>query len=489
MKLLKCTLITGILITFFVNHFSNNSAFATPLKPLNSLFDTIPELPKGYVPDIYDHLIEDRLQCLQQTIPFPYHPSVGKFVKRYLVKDREQTRIFLSRKSRYFPIFEAALKRHNMPDEIKYLSIVESALQTRVQSWAAAMGLWQFVPATGKEYGLYQDFYIDERMDPYEATEAACRYLKMLHGMFGDWHLALAAYNCGQGRVMQAVRRAGGGTKSFWEVYNYLPGETRAYVPMFIAMNYVMNYYDDHFLPEPDKFLAHIPSDTVTINGNLVSLDEFAKQISVPLETMQELNPHLKKNMVPQYMKNYQIRVPVEKKSYILENKPAILLASLKKGYRPLPFIAATPHMTAAQKIKGKKKITHNVVANESLGGIALKYKSNMADIQLWNKMPTVMVYPNQKIIIYVTPTKEEIEAEKNAKLAQNSTNQANSKVNPTVFASPMPTSIKFHIVQQGDTLWDISRKYQGLSVDKIKQLNPDLKGTNLVAGQKIRVD
>ncbi len=487
MKLLKYALIVGALISPFFTGFTNNNALAIPLKPFNALFDTIPELPKGYVPDVYDHLIEDRLQCLQQTIPFPYHPSVKKFVNRYLVKDREQTRIFLSRKSRYFPIFEAALKRHNMPDEIKYLSIVESALQTRVQSWAAAMGLWQFVPATGKEYGLYQDFYIDERMDPYEATEAACRYLKMLHGMFGDWHLALAAYNCGQGRVMQAVRRAGGGTKSFWEVYNFLPGETRAYVPMFIAMNYVMNYYDDHFLPEPEKFLAHIPSDTVTISGNLVSLDEFAKQISVSLETMQELNPHLKKNMVPQYMKNYQIRVPAEKKSYVLENKPAILLASLKKGYRPLPFIAAIPQMTLAQKIKGKKKITHNVVYNESLGGIALKYKTNIADIQLWNKMPKAMVYPNQKLTVYVTPTKEEIEAEKVAKLAQNT--KSTAKTGAMVLTSAMPQSIKFHIVQKGDTLWDISRKYQGLSVDKIKQLNPDLKGDNLVMGQKIRVD
>ncbi len=485
MNLLKYALVTGAFISFFLSNFGNNNVLATPLRRLS---DTIPELPKGYIPDVYDHLIEDRLQCLQQTIPFPYHPSIGKFVKRYLVKDREQTRIFLSRKARYFPIFEEALKRHNMPDEIKYLSIVESALQTRVQSWAAAMGLWQFVPATGKEYGLYQDFYIDERLDPYEATEAACKYLKMLYGMFGDWHLALAAYNCGQGRVMQAVRRAGGGDKSFWDVYNYLPGETRAYVPMFIAMNYVMNYYDDHFLPEPIKFLEYIPSDTVSISGNLVSLDEFAKQISVPLETMQDLNPHLKKNMVPQYMKNYQIRIPAEKKNYVLENKTTILLASLKKGYRPLPFVAAVPQMTLAQKIKGKKKITHNVIPNESLGGIALKYKTSIPDIQLWNKMPTVMVYPNQKLTIYVTPTKEEIEAEKHALASAQSTKKI-TKNEPMMVSSQMPTSVKFHIVQKGDTLWDISKKYQGLSVDKIKKLNPDLKGDNLVAGQRIRVD
>ena len=142
--------------------------------------------------------------------------------------------------------------------------------------------------------------------------------------------------------------------------------------------------------------------------------------------------------------------------------------------------------MTSAQKIKGKKKITHNVIANESLGGIALKYKINAADIQIWNKMPTVMVYPNQKLTVYVTPTKEEIEAEKAARLAQNT---KNTKPGTTLLASAMTPSIKFHIVQKGDTLWDISRKYQGLSVDKIKQLNPDLKGDNLVLGQKLRVD
>jgi len=465
---------------------------------------------KSYVPAIHDELIMERLKCLEKSVPLTYHNSVRKQIERFMVKQRGQMQYYLMRKDRYFPIFEEVLAKYGLPDELKYLSVVESALIPKAQSWASAVGLWQFMPFTGREYGLAQDFYVDERIDPYKSTEAAAKFLKFLYQRFGDWHLALAAYNSGPGRVDQAIKRSGG-KRTFWEIYPYLPNETKAYVPIFIAVTYVFNYHHEHYTDMPKEVYTHIPSDTVQVN-QYVNLKELAKQLDVDFEVIQILNPHLKKNLVPKHYKNYSIRLPKEKMEYFSMNRDSIMNEVKKGTYQQIPYPTLKTDAMMAASTKGKKKVTHTVQQGDYLAGIAKNYNVSQTDVIAWNKLRTKNVYASQRLVLWVEEPKEEKTEptkqtdEQNVAKNEKEENKART-VEPTNGKTPIKTVSNpsqnqiasvatkakvnnplFYTVRQGDTLWNISQKYQGLSIDKIRQLNPSLKGNNLVAGQKIRV-
>ncbi|GAB4398365.1 MAG: lytic transglycosylase domain-containing protein [Microscillaceae bacterium] len=370
---------------------------------LDSLYSS---LLKGYVPTLHPAMVRDRLTCMKSQIQMTYHEDVMGWIKFYTVKNRDYTQRILERSTFYFPIFEEALARHGMPDELKYLSIVESALRPEAESWAAAAGLWQFIPSTGKEYGLEQDWFIDERMDIYKSTDAACRYLKFLYKYHGDWQLALAAYNCGPGRVNWAVKQAGGKDANFWKIYNFLPRETRSYVPAFIAASYAMKYADEHFIQakNPQTF---IPSDTILVS-QFLNLEEFARQIEVPVEQMQMLNPHLRKKAIPAYKQNYPLRYPAAKRELVQANRVAILQACNRASLREMPYTAGKTDLSSTTE--GKKALTHTVKAGESINYIALQYKVAGSSIRVWNRLASDLIYPNQKLTIWVkteeSPTK-----------------------------------------------------------------------------------
>jgi len=205
-------------------------------------FDLNSNVDFDYIPGFLDYdLVEDRLSCMEKAIPLNYNSRVYAFVNYFAIKDREYTRMVIKRATYYFPMFEKYLKKYGLPDELKYLSIIESGLNPNAVSRVGAVGLWQFMPYTGRSYKLHQDWYLDERRDPIKATEAAFKYMKQLYKMFGDWELVMAAYNSGPGNVRKAIRRSGY-KKKFWEIYRYLPRETRSYVPQWVAIYYVMNY-------------------------------------------------------------------------------------------------------------------------------------------------------------------------------------------------------------------------------------------------------
>ncbi|MFQ3576684.1 MAG: lytic transglycosylase domain-containing protein, partial [Cytophagales bacterium] len=203
-----------------------------------------------FVPEVTEELIRDRMSCAQGEIKLLYNPKINSFIDFFVRRRREYSILMLQRKTLYFPIFEEILKKYGMPDELKYLAVVESGLKPTALSPSNALGLWQFIPSTGRLYGLKIDNYIDERLDIVKSTESACRYLKWLYNAFGDWHLALASYNCGPGYVQRAIKKAGG-KNDFWKIYDFLPQETRSYVPQFIAIAYFMQYHEDHNLFPP----------------------------------------------------------------------------------------------------------------------------------------------------------------------------------------------------------------------------------------------
>ncbi len=418
-----------------------------------------------YVPGDDDpDVLRDRLACIEQTIPLTYNNKTHAFINYFTVKDREYTRLMIRRKNLYFPLFEKSLAKHNLPDELKYLSIIESGLNARAVSRVRAVGLWQFMSATGRYYGLHNDWYIDERMDPEKSTDAACRYLKDLYRIFNDWELALAAYNTGPGNVRRAIRRSGY-KKSFWDIYPYLPRETRSYVPQFVAIVYTMNYLDEHnFIYEGDEMLVR--HDTLQVD-KFLNFETFASLTGTCVEDLQKLNPSILRNAVPETSKNYIINVPLAAKEILELNRVAILDSASKVGKKELEMLAKN----MAGSTYGRERVVYRVRSGDVLGSIALRYKVRVEDIRKWNNLNSNLIRTGQRLNIWVKPGTAPVVA--STRSAANST--------PSVDL----TGMKTYTVQPGDTLWDITRKFEGLTVEKIQSLNK-LNGSKIQPGQKL---
>ena len=347
-----------------------------------------------FVPaDESPELITDRLACLQKTIELTYNSKVHAFIDYFTVRDREYTRMVLRRKDLYFPLFEKKLKEYGLPDELKYLSIIESGLNPRVMSAARAVGLWQFMSGTGNYFGLRNNWFTDDRMDPEKATDAACRYLSQLYSIFHNWHLALAAYNSGPGTVRWAVRRSGY-KKTFWEIYSYLPRETRSYVPQYIAIIYAMNYAVEHNIHEyqREEILTH---DTLSVN-QFLHLDTFAKLTGTCVEDLQSLNPHIKRNAVPEDGKLRTIKVPKSVKEILTQNRKAILDSSATRKKELEALAKATGDYTY-----GRDRNVYYVRNGDMLGTIAQRFGVSVSNLREWNNLRGNLIRVGQRLIIW----------------------------------------------------------------------------------------
>jgi membrane-bound lytic murein transglycosylase D len=444
-------------------------AFSVSANGVSSL-DSIPTETVSYSPTfdfIPEHdyaLVEDRLSCISGEIPLTFNSRVFSFINYFAIKDREYTLGVLARKDLYFPLFEKYLAKYQMPEELKYLSIVESGLEPRALSRVGAGGLWQFMPYTGRSYGLHQDFYIDERFDPDAATEAACKYMKMLYNMFGDWELALAAYNSGPGNVRKAIRRSGY-KKGFWNVYNYLPRETRSYVPQFIAVAYVLNYAEEYNL-EPETIKYTMETDTILVS-NFINLKLLSKEINVCYEDLEKLNPAIKRFALPASIKKYPVKIPADKVDLVRSNRSAILAVASESGEAELSHLAKnTPGSTY-----GRSKVVHRVRSGDVLGTIARTYRVRVSDVKKWNNQRSSMIRVGQRLNIWLLPSSK-----------YSSSTVATTKTKQKIQTR---STGQVYMVQPGDTLWDISRMYEGLSIEKLKKLN-NLKSNNIKPGQKL---
>ncbi len=483
-----------------VEDFSNEIVQAATFSPAYELnFDTLNAIgigeeiaeSLGFEPTVPDDLLIDRLSCIQNEIPLTFHPQVRAFVDYFTGPKRDFTLRALSKKDLYFPMYERIFEEYGIPAEMKYLSIIESALDPFALSPAKALGLWQFIPLTGKIYGLRQNNYIDERSDPEKSTRAAARYLKQLYHFFDkDWELAISAYNCGPGNVKKAMRKAG--STEFWEIYDYLPKETRSYLPSFVAMMYVISYADEHNLVNENTQYP-IDSEEVYIN-QFVDLRKFAKALNVCFSDLKELNPELKVDIVPATAYNYPLRIPIARYDYFLANREAILDSASNR--RPTNF-------TNIQKqIPG----IHVVQKGESLASIARKYNVSPENVRDWNMMLTDKLHAGQKVIVSASkapkrlPLKGGVASKPNPSASQQAetivlqttieTIEASEEVKPQPDAAlPSPKVAKreiIHTVKNGESLSRIAERYS-LTVSQLRTHN-SLKSDRINVGQNLKI-
>lgn len=350
-----------------------------------------------------DSVYIDRLSRIPAVMEMPYNEIIRKFIDMYAGRLRNQVSFMLSACNFYMPIFEEALDAYNLPLELRYLPIIESALNPSAVSRAGASGLWQFMLATGKMYGLESNSLVDERRDPIKATWAAARYLKELYAIYGDWNLVIAAYNCGPGTINKAIHRANGKT-DYWEIYNFLPKETRGYVPAFIAANYVMTYYCDHNICPME---TNIPASTDTIQVNKkLHFEQIADICGVSLEQIKSLNPQYKKNVIPGDSKPYTLRLPQNYISTFIDQQDTIYAHRADELFKNRKTIAirdnTPPSATRGKAVVGNGKLVyHKISSGETLGSIAEKYKVRVKDIQNWNGLRNTKITAGKRLKIY----------------------------------------------------------------------------------------
>jgi len=355
-----------------------------------------------------DSVYRSRLECLPNVIPMPYNDVVRGFIEMY-VKRRPRQVASLKRVSEfYFPIFEDKLGEYGLPLELKYLAVIESALNASARSHAGAAGLWQFMPATGRTYGLEVNSLVDERLDPYKSTEAACRYLRTLYRLYGDWHLALASYNCGPGNVNKAIARSGG-KRDFWSIYPWLPRETRAYVPIFIAANYALNYADLHGIC-PDTIyeggklkqkdvLMSMRTDTIHTDRRQ-HLEQTAGVLGLPMAELRRLNPAYLKDVVPGG-KEYTLVLPVDYAAAYIQYQDTIVAYKADSLLnKQAQQIAAAQKSTSSGTYTSGGTTYYKVKKGDTLGAIAKRYGVSVKQIQRWNNLKSTNIQIGQKLKI-----------------------------------------------------------------------------------------
>ncbi|MGB0402896.1 MAG: LysM peptidoglycan-binding domain-containing protein [Salibacteraceae bacterium] len=414
--------------------------------------------PEDSIPLLTDSLLKARLTELNELTPFDlgYNQRVHAFINLYAVKRRTLSSKTMGLSQLYFPLMEEILDKYDMPYEIKYLAVVESALNPTARSRAGAKGLWQFMYSTGKMYGLTVNSYIDERNDPYKATEAACGYLSYLYKYFDDWNLALAAYNCGPGNVNKAIRRSGG-KRDYWEIYPYLPRETRGYVPAFIAVNYVFNYASEHNLYPQSPVITNYETDTIIINDR-VSFDYLSSVLDITAEEIQYLNPEYKRGVIPADGRLHVLKLPKEQLALYLVNEKAI------KEHYVAPIDQSDEILAQQERIE-----IYRVRNGDYLGKIASRHGVSVRQIRDWNGLRSDNLKIGQRLTIY-----------SNAAPAPKKKSSVNLAKNST-----QGSGYTYYQIQKGDTLWDIA-KAKGISTNELKSLNKNLNERNLKPGDKI---
>ena len=442
-------------------HEVNRRLISLTDKLLSEKYPPAPVANANDIPIFSDSVYAARLHTLDQQSPIAldYKPVVKSNINAYVLKYRGKTAKILGRAELYFPLFEKYLDCYQLPLELKYLAVIESALDPKAKSRSGAIGLWQIMYNASRMFDLRITSYVDERMDPEKATEAACKYLQYLYRIFGDWQLAIASYNGGPGVVRDAIQRSGG-KSTFWEIFPYLPAQTQNYVPAFIAANYVMNYHRQHNIIAESNRFTYFRVDSVRLDKPLF-MSYVAEALSMPVEDLRALNPMYKMDVVPCAGEPVWLNLPVEKVSDFIDLEQKIY------AWKPTPK-SYSDYRKQLRSMKGKVCVTHRVKAGEFLHKIAMKYSCDVKDIKLWNGCSGDHLHVGQLLKIWVYST--------------------NVSVNKTRRDQVMKERrYLVYEVQPGDRLESIVNNFN-LSMEDLIKINGLKHNSSLYPGMMLRI-
>ncbi len=409
--------------------------------------------------NVPDSIYIERLKKMNSFIQLPYNDQVRQYIILYSEKMPEKMAHMLGLCQYYMPIFDEIFNRYNLPEELKAMAVIESAMNPLAVSRAGAKGMWQFMYSTAKMYGLHIDSFVDERLDPVKAAEAAAQYLQDSYEIFGDWNLAIASYNCGAGNVNKAIRRSGG-KRAFWDIWPYLPRETRGYGPAFVGALYTMTYYKEHGI-KPAAVAMPIAVDTFKINRQL-HLRQVADLTGAPIDELKNLNPQYQHEIIPGDSREYILRLPYEYTNAFIENEDSVYTHKFDEYFNPV----------AIKKIKDGgdgERIVYRVKSGDYLGRIASRHGCTVNQIKRWNNLKNNNLSIGQRLVIY-----------RGGKAPSSSSSSS------TGSSTTQQTGGSTYTVKSGDTLSGIATRH-GITVARLKELN-GLSGNNIKPGQKLKV-
>lgn len=436
-----------------------------------------------------DSIYISRIKRLNSVVDLAYNDIVRNFIHVYTDKKRDKLRKILGLKDYYFPLFEQILDSYQLPLELKYMAVIESALIPNAVSQSGATGIWQFMYGTGKLYGLTINSVIDERRDPLKSTHAAARYLQDLYDMYNNWPLVIAAYNCGPTNVNRAIRRSGG-KKNYWDIYYALPRETRGYVPAFIAAMYAINYHHKHHI-EPQPINMPQITDTIHIQHPL-HFKQISQILDIPLQQIKDLNPQYRRNIIPGGEKKWHLRLPLQKTNDFITLRDSIY--GYKDSVYFTDYIIRNPKKYSRSynqhtPPKGNyAKIYYTVKDGDNLGYIAEWFDVRASDLRYWNNIRGNLIHTGQKLLIYVPQNNLSYYKKINSMSFEQKQNLSQTTPEQTTKGSTKKDQYIYYKVKEGDTLWEISKQFKNVSDRDILRLNDLNSGRDLKAGDVIRI-
>jgi membrane-bound lytic murein transglycosylase D len=451
--------------------------------PYNSSNDSV-------IAEFPDSVYKERLSKINSVISLPYTNIIRNHIHVYTERRRESLSAILGLMDYYFPMIEDIFDAYGLPAELKYMAVIESALNPNAVSRVGATGMWQFLYSTGKNYGLTINSIVDERRDPVKATHAAAKYLKDMFDIYHDWILVIAAYNCGPGNVDKAIRRSGN-RKNYWEIYYRLPRETRGYIPQFIAATYAINYYKDHHI-QPLPLNIPIATDTLMVNKD-IHLSQISEVMNIPLGELRALNPQYRTGLVPGSTKPQSLTLPIKHLGDFIDLNDTI------RKYKPDLYLNKANLMVNPSRstylppdIKGKTKLYYTVKDGDNLGYIAEWYHVGLSDLRYWNDIYGNTIRVGQRIAVFMDPSK----ADYYSKIADMTFAERQSTIGKTIPVIQSAANVEtgadseyiIYTVQYGDTIWDIVKKFDNVTTSEVLTLNNISDPGRIQVGQKLKI-
>ena len=426
-----------------------------------------------FTSNVSDEILQSRLESMNSFITLPYNETVRNYMVLYSEKMPTKMSNIMSLCQYYMPIFEETFSKYDLPDELKYVAIIESALNPVAVSRAGAKGMWQFMTKTAKSYGLEINSFVDERLDPFKASDAAARYLEDSYRLFGDWNLAISSYNCGPGNVNKAIRRSG--SRNFWSVYDYLPRETRGYVPAFVGAMYAIKYSKEYGLAANGVQMP-VQVDTFEIRKNL-HFEQISDLVGISVQELENLNPQYIKDVIPGDSKPYILRIPFNYTSAFIANEDSIYTHRASELLNPQTLLSSKPSQRETRSgstSSSSNRIAYKVRSGDNLGKIAARHHVTVNQIKSWNHLKSTTIRVGQTLYIYSSSTP--------SKSTSASASKAPSATSKPATSSGQATTYK---VKQGDSLYKIAKRY-GTTADRLMKYNGI--SSKLKIGQIIKI-